>query len=129
MGKWFEDKNGQTSYCPLGKRGVDFTDETYFSRIAMHIKGRIWLEDKRKLYEFVPELMPYTYIIVDQEWHGESPPPQADNDPYPWFLKETDRNFATSVVALSGPEDCIKLAKAGAVYVVQKHIERPLLMP
>ena len=64
--KWFEDRNGQVSHCPLGKKAVDFTDETYFSRIAMHIKGRIWLEDKRKLYEFVPDLMPYTYVIQNR---------------------------------------------------------------
>lgn len=77
--KWFEDRNGQVSHCPLGKKGVDFTDETYFSRICMHIKGRsltlslsamslqgIWLEDKRKLYEFVPDLMPYTYVIQNR---------------------------------------------------------------
>ena len=38
--EWFQDRNGQVSHCPLGKQGVDFTDETYFSRICMHIKGR-----------------------------------------------------------------------------------------
>jgi hypothetical protein len=126
--KWFEDKSGQTSFCPLGRRGVDFTDETYFSRIAMHIKGRIWLEDKRKLYEFVPELMPDTYVIMDQRWVGDPPPPQpAGAPPMPWFVKETDRNFGTSVVCCSCPEECIGLTTANATYVVQKHIPDPLL--
>lgn len=60
------------SHCPLGKKAVDFTDETYFSRIAMHIKGRIWLEDKRKLYEFVPDLMPYTYVIQNRPLVGNA---------------------------------------------------------
>jgi len=126
--KWFEDRNGQTSYCPLGKRGVDFTDETYFSRIAMHIKGRIWLEDKRKLYEFVPDLMPLTYIIQDRRWVGA--PPQAeppDAPPMPWFVKGTDRNFGTSVMCCARPEDCMGLVDSNTTYVVQKHIPDPLL--
>jgi len=126
--KWFEDKNGQVSYCPLGRRGVDFTDETYFSRIAMHIKGRIWLEDKRKLYDFVPDLMPLTYVISDQRWVGEAPPSEPPGaPPMPWFVKETDRNWGTSVVCCSRPDECLGLAKPNAVYVVQKHIPNPLL--
>lgn len=126
--KWFEDKSGQVSHCPLGKRGVDFADETYFSRIAMHIKGRIWLEDKKKLYEFVPELMPYTYVIHKQQWVGERPEPVPDDsEPWPWFVKETDRNWGTSVVCCARPQECLALAKSQGVYVVQKHIPKPLL--
>ena len=30
----------------------------------------IWLEDKRKLYEFVPDLMPYTYVIQNRRDSG-----------------------------------------------------------
>lgn len=122
---WFEDKSGQVSHCPLGRRGVDFTDETYFSRIAMHIKGRIWLEDKRKLYEFVPDLMPYTYVIQDCRWVGEAPPSDPQSE-LPWFVKETDRNWGTSIFICARPEECMSFAKPGATYVVQKHIERPL---
>eukprot|EP00927_Polykrikos_kofoidii_P027626 TRINITY_DN24238_c0_g1_i2.p1 TRINITY_DN24238_c0_g1~~TRINITY_DN24238_c0_g1_i2.p1 ORF type:complete len:573 (-),score=120.26 TRINITY_DN24238_c0_g1_i2:379-1992(-) len=126
--KWFEDKNGQASYCPLGKRGVDFADETYFSRMAMHIKGRIWLEDKRKLYEFVPDLMPFTYVIENMRWIGNPPPAQTDDVPLmPWFVKETDRNWGTSVLTCQRPEECMGLAKPQSTYVVQRHIERPLL--
>lgn len=125
--KWFEDTNGQTSWCPLGKRGVDFTDETYFSRLAMHIKGRIWLEDKRKLYEFVPDIMPYTYVIANQHWVGEIPPPEGPEvPPMPWFIKETDRNWGTSIILCSRPQECLALVKPNATYVVQRHIENPL---
>lgn len=126
--KWFEDRQGQVSHCPLGRRGVDFTDETYFSRIAMHIKGRIWLEDKRKLYEFVPDLMPPTYVIVDRQWVGDPPPPEPpDVEPMPWFVKETDRNWGTSVQCCQYPEDCMDLAKPQGTYVVQRHIPKPIL--
>eukprot|EP00933_Yihiella_yeosuensis_P018707 TRINITY_DN15273_c0_g1_i1.p1 TRINITY_DN15273_c0_g1~~TRINITY_DN15273_c0_g1_i1.p1 ORF type:complete len:514 (-),score=119.02 TRINITY_DN15273_c0_g1_i1:98-1639(-) len=127
--KWFEDKHGNTSHCPLGRRCIDFTDETYWSRISMHIKGRIWLEDKRKLYEFVPELMPLTYVIVNQQWVGDPPKEEPDAPPMPWFVKETDRNWGTSVVCCAKPSECLGLAKADpdATYVVQKHIPSPLL--
>ncbi|CAJ1343826.1 unnamed protein product [Effrenium voratum] len=125
--RWFEDRNGQVSHCPLGKKAVDFTDETYFSRIAMHIKGRIWLEDKRKLYEFVPDLMPYTYVIQNRQWVGEVPEKVApDAPPWPWFLKETDRNWGTSVVCCANPDECLQRSKDDATYVVQKHIPDPL---
>ena len=47
--KWFEDEKHNEYHCPLGKRLVDFAVESHFSRIAMYIKGRIWLEDKTKI--------------------------------------------------------------------------------
>lgn len=37
----------------------------FHRRPALFTSG-IWLEDKRKLYEFVPELMPYTYVIQNR---------------------------------------------------------------
>jgi hypothetical protein len=126
--KWFEDSQGQTSHCPLGRRGVDFTDESYFSRIVMHIKGRIWLEDKMKLYEFVPDIMPPTWSIIDQKWQGDPPPPEApDVELMPWFVKETDRNWGTSVQCCQHPEECMALTKTQGNYVVQRHIPNPLL--
>lgn len=133
--KWFEDGHGQVSHCPIGRRGVDFTDESYFSRIVMHIKGRIWLEDKRKLYEFVPDLMPPTYCIVDQEWVDPTrlevrvdPPVEAEGvEPMPWFVKETDRNWGTSVQCCQRPEECMSLTEPKKTYVVQRHIPNPLL--
>jgi hypothetical protein len=126
--KWFEDGQGQVSHCPFGRRGVDFTDESYFSRIVMHIKGRIWLEDKRKLYEFVPDIMPPTYVIVDKQWVGDPPPPEAPGtEPMPWFVKETDRNWGTSVACCQYPEQCMSLTKEQGTYVVQRHIPDPLL--
>jgi hypothetical protein len=126
--KWFEDNQGQVSYCPLGRLGVDFADESYFSRIVMHIKGRIWLEDKRKLYEFVPDLMPPTYVIVDSKWVGSPPPPEGPGvELMPWFVKETDRNWGTSVQCCQRPEECMGLVKPTGTYVVQRHIPKPLL--
>jgi len=125
--KWFEDKSGQVSHCPLGRKGVDFTDETIFSRISIHLKGRIWLEDKRKLYEFVPHLMPKTYVIQDQVWVGEVPVDNPNEPVLPWFVKETDRNWGTSVVCCAKASECMSLTKPQGTYVVQKHIAKPLL--
>ncbi|CAK9054631.1 Hypothetical protein SCF082_LOCUS29632 [Durusdinium trenchii] len=91
------------------------------------ISSSIWLEDKRKLYEFVPDLMPYTYVIQNRQWLGEVPKNEADASPWPWFLKETDRNWGTSVVCCASAKECLQKAKGDAVYVVQKHIPDPLL--
>lgn len=126
--KWFEDKNGSTSHCPLGRRFVDFTDETHFSRIAMHIKGRIWLEDKRKLWEFIPEFMPPTYVIENGKWVGTPPKDEPEEEaPTPWFVKGTDRNYGTSVHVVQRPQECMGAAEGEGTYVVQKHIPNPLL--
>merc|ERR1719240_321141 len=63
---WFKDEAGTREYlCPLGRHVVDFTDETKFSRVAMYIKGHIWMEDKTKLFDVVPEFMPDTWVIED----------------------------------------------------------------
>jgi hypothetical protein len=136
--KWFQDDmKGDQYFCPLGKHEVDFVDETQFSTAAMYLKGRIWLEEKTRVWEMVPEIMPPTYIIIKRAWKGDTPPealanglefeqfeeapadqgwweaaqkePDAkeltdeeksavkDQEALPWFLKEADRNWGTSV--------------------------------
>jgi hypothetical protein len=41
---------GMTEYmCPLGKKVVDFADEPEFSKVAMFIAGREWLDEKDKV--------------------------------------------------------------------------------
>merc|ERR1739848_349863 len=72
--------------------------------------------------------MPPTYIIVDQRWIGDPPPPEATGTPpMPWFVKETDRNWGTSVTCCQYPEECMGLTKEQGAYVVQRHIPDPLL--
>jgi hypothetical protein len=166
--KWFQDDvKGDQYFCPLGKHEVDFVDETQFSSVAMYLKGRIWLEEKTRVWEMVPEIMPPTYIIVNRVWKGDEPPeagklglnfgtfveapadqgwweaaqkePTAkaltdeqraaikDIDALPWFLKEADRNWGTSVRCFTSLDECMRYAKPEATYVVQRHIARPLL--
>jgi hypothetical protein len=126
--KWFEDEKHNEYHCPLGKRLVDFADETHFSRIAMYLKGRVWLEEKTKMWEIVPDLMPETYVIQDLKWLNDRAPPMDDTDDYPWFVKEADRNWGTSVHCCQKASECMSLAQPGATYVVQQHIRDPLLM-
>lgn len=125
---WFKDENGSREYiCPLGRSVVDFTDETKFSRISMYIRGHIWMEDKTKLYEVVPDCMPDTYVIDDLKWrHGREPPSDDSVSDLPWFVKEADRNWGTSVHVCKRPSECMSLAKPGCLYAVQQHIADPL---
>lgn len=127
--KWFEDEKRNEYHCPLGKRLVDFADESHFSRIAMYIKGRVWLEDKTKMFELVPDLMPETFVIQDRKWRDGKEPSDENRPDLPWFVKEADRNWGTSVHVVAKAEQCMELAKPGATYVVQQHIRDPLLMP
>ncbi|CAE7482492.1 unnamed protein product [Symbiodinium pilosum] len=125
--KWFEDEKGNEYHCPLGKKLVDFADESHFSRIAMYLKGRAWLEEKTKVLELAPGRMPETYILENGAWRG-SPPPDLEASEVPWFVKEADRNWGTSVHVVAKPSDCFGLVKQEGVYVVQPHIKDPLLM-
>jgi len=126
--KWFEDEKGNEYHCPLGKKLVDFADESHFSRIAMYLKGRAWLEEKTKVYDLAPEIMPYTYIVEKGTWRTKPPPEDHEVDNLPWFVKEADRNWGTSVHVCAKPSDCIGLTNPDATYVVQQHIKDPLLM-
>jgi len=128
--KWFEDEKHNEYHCPLGKRLVDFADESHFSRIVMYIKGRVWLEDKTKMWDLVPDIMPDTFVIVDQKWKDDRAPPMDDSSQpsLPWFVKEADRNWGTSVHLCQKASQCMQLAQPGATYVVQQHIKDPLLM-
>eukprot|EP00933_Yihiella_yeosuensis_P073600 TRINITY_DN8230_c7_g1_i1.p1 TRINITY_DN8230_c7_g1~~TRINITY_DN8230_c7_g1_i1.p1 ORF type:complete len:561 (-),score=143.52 TRINITY_DN8230_c7_g1_i1:204-1886(-) len=126
--KWFEDDKGNEYHCPLGKKLVDFADESHFSRIAMYLKGRAWLEEKTKVLELAPGLIPETFIIANGQWKGPLPPADEEVSNLPWFCKEADRNWGTSVHCVAKPSHCLQMAKPDAVYVVQQHIKDPLLM-
>jgi len=127
--KWFEDEKGNEYHCPLGKKLVDFADESHFSRIAMYLKGRAWLEEKTKVLELAGSLIPETFIIEKGAWKGRPPPSDSEVSNLCWFVKEADRNWGTSVHVCSKPSECMSLAKPDSVYVVQQHIKDPLLMP
>lgn len=128
--KWFEDEKGNAYYCPLGKKLVDFADESHFSHIAMYLKGRAWLEEKTKVLELAGNLIPETFIIDKGVWKdGKEPPADHEVSNLPWFVKEADRNWGTSVHVCSKPSECMALAKSDSVYVVQQHIADPLCMP
>merc|ERR1719379_1212091 len=71
---WFEDAKSNQYFCPLGKKLVDFADETHFSRVAMYLKGRAWLEEKTKVLEIASEVMPETFTIEGGRWAGAGEP-------------------------------------------------------
>jgi len=87
------------------------------------------MEDKTKLYEVVPDVMPKTYVIDNLQWrYGKSPPSDDEVDELPWFVKEADRNFGTSIHVCPKPSLAMSFAKEKAVYAVQQHIANPLCM-
>ncbi|CAK0815151.1 unnamed protein product [Prorocentrum cordatum] len=127
---WFEDdQKGIEYHCPLGKKLVDFADESHFSRIAMYLRGRVWLEGKTNVLQICDEsVMPKTYIIERGQWSGDPPPHDDQVADLPWFVKESDRNWGTSVHLCGKPSECLRLAKPDATYVVQQHVADPLLL-
>mmetsp|Transcript_8713 Transcript_8713/g.16214 ORF Transcript_8713/g.16214 Transcript_8713/m.16214 type:complete len:570 (-) Transcript_8713:97-1806(-) len=126
--KWFQDERWQEFYCPLGKKIVDFADEPQFSRIAMYLKGRDWLEDKTKVMEIAQFCMPETFILEKGKWIGKAPLPDNEVPNAPWFVKEANRNWGASVMCCLRPSQCVDLTKPDSTYVVQQHVPDPLLM-
>jgi len=127
--KWFEDEKKNEYHCPLGKKLVDFADESHFSHVSMYLKGRAWLEEKTKVLQIAADHMPKTYIIDKGEWRdGIAPPEDSEVSNLPWFVKEADRNWGTSVHVCHKPSECLPSVKPDATYVVQQHIKDPLLM-
>eukprot|EP00928_Gymnodinium_smaydae_P026512 TRINITY_DN20796_c0_g1_i1.p1 TRINITY_DN20796_c0_g1~~TRINITY_DN20796_c0_g1_i1.p1 ORF type:complete len:601 (+),score=95.56 TRINITY_DN20796_c0_g1_i1:32-1804(+) len=126
--EWFQDEYWKEYYCPSGKRVVDFADEPQFSRVAMYLKGREWLEDKLKILEVASEYMPDTYIIERGQWKGKQPPSDDVAANVPWFVKQADRNWGTCIRCCLKPSECTNATEEKCVYVVQPHIANPLLM-
>lgn len=125
--KWFQDERWKEFHCPLDKKIVDFADEPQFSRVAMYIKGREWLEEKTKIIELAGCHMPETYIIEKSQWQGKAPPPDGEVPQAPWFVKGTDRNWGSAVECCSKPSECLGLTVPDRSYVVQQHIPNPVL--
>mmetsp|Transcript_50078 Transcript_50078/g.119134 ORF Transcript_50078/g.119134 Transcript_50078/m.119134 type:complete len:564 (-) Transcript_50078:63-1754(-) len=125
--KWFQDEKNNEYFCTLGKKLVDFADESHFSRISMYLKGRAWLEEKTKVLEIASDFMPETFIIENGKWRGKAPPSDEQAGNLPWFVKEADRNWGTSVHLCAKPSECLGLSKPDSLYVVQQHIQDPLL--
>lgn len=122
---WYVDEYWKEYYCPIGKRVVDFTDEPKFSRAAMYVRGREWLEDKSKFVEIAGRYVPETFVIERGAWQGAVP--SEDSRCAPWFVKKADGNWGMSVQCCLRPSDCLNLAKEGGRYIVQGHVADPLL--
>merc|ERR1711957_235126 len=93
----------------------------------MYLKGRAWLEEKVKVLEIGRDYIPKTYIIAEGQWRGEQPPADEEAPNLPWFVKEADRNWGTSIHVCSRPSECLGLIKPDALYVVQQHVQDPIL--
>ena len=127
---WYEDFVKGSFNCPLGKKVVDFCDEPEFSKVAMFLNGREYLDEKDKVIEFTGEYMPTTYCIEDGKWVGDEPPTDDCEGAIdaPWFIKESDKNLGGAAIEIvSKPSEIMHHIKNDQRYVVQQHIRKPLL--
>eukprot|EP00986_Skeletonema_menzelii_P001081 scaffold290_cov138-Skeletonema_menzelii.AAC.4 len=126
---WYEDFIHQF-HCPLAKKVVDFCDEPEFSKVAMYLSGREYLDEKDKVIEFAGRFMPKTFCINGGEWVGDEPPCDDEDGATdaPWFIKESDKNLGGAAISIvSKPSDIMARIKKDQDYVVQQHIRDPLL--
>lgn len=127
---WYEHFVEGEYHCPLGKKVVDFCDEPNFSKVAMYLSGREHLDEKDKVIEIAGRFMPKTYCIEEGKWVGDEPPPDLIEGATsaPWFIKESDKNLGgNGIVIVSKPSDIMGSIQENKRYVVQQHIQKPLL--
>jgi nicotinamidase-related amidase len=126
---WYEDFIHQFR-CPLAKKVVDFCDEPEFSKVAMYLSGREYLDEKDKVIEISGRYMPKTYVSTNGKWIGGKPLSDDEDGAIdaPWFIKEADKNLGGSAIAIVGkPSEIMAHIKKDQSYVVQQHIRDPLL--
>lgn len=130
---WYTDNilNGSTQYeCPLGKKVLDFCDEPRFSKTAMFIKGREWLDEKEKIIQIAGDTTLETFLIQGGKWLNGQSPPVGEESGGPWFVKDVNKNGGRAIQICADSADCMQLASdPDQMYVVQKHIANPHLTP
>lgn len=60
------------------------------------------------MFELVPDLMPETFVIQDRKWRDGKEPSDENRPDLPWFVKEADRNWGTSVHVVAKAEQCME---------------------
>lgn len=126
---WYEDFISQY-HCPIAKKIVDFCDEPDFSKVAMYLSGREYLDEKDKVIEFAGRFMPKTFCIDNGKWIGDEPPSDDEEGAVdaPWFIKEADKNLGGAAITIvSKPSEIIAHINKDQRYVVQQHIRDPLV--
>lgn len=129
--QWFTDSlSGKSYQCPLGKRVIDFCDEPQFSRCSMYVKGREWLDEKEKLWDLAPDLMPTTYVVQNRSWKGVDHPPapsQIGLEDGPYFVKECMKNGGKAVKVADTVDAALSLVDTDSMFVIQGHVRDPWL--
>lgn len=128
-------------FCPLGEKVLDFCDEPRFSKISMYIAGREWLDEKEKILRITnsqnnPIRLPETYVVEGKRWFSSTTSETGEFMPLeenlkqvtgPWFVKECYKNGGRAIEIFETIEECRNAAADGNKYVVQAHIQNPLL--
>jgi hypothetical protein len=124
---WFMDGFlGKSYWCPLGQQTLDFCDEPKFSKIAMYLKGREWLDEKEKIWEIAKDIMPTTYLVAHQRWVGGQEPESYDEETL-CFVKECDKNGGRAVQVCGSLSNALAQCEPDTKYVIQTHVPSPLL--
>jgi len=126
---WFQDltRNGKQYWCPVGRRSIDLCDEPQFgSSTRFFLSGREWLDEKDKLHELVPELMPPTFHSLDEaQKYSDTILDSTGSRPFIWFLKKVNQNGGRAVeVRHDLPPQALESDEQ-----LQAHVPRPLLFP
>lgn len=118
---WYQEPlTGKSYQCPVGRCVVDICDEPQFSRTSLFVSGREHLDEKDKLLQLVPHLLPPTFTsLEDAAQYAENTTGGV------WFVKEADKNGGRAVKVVRSLSEC--RLEPDTKYVIQPHLPNPLL--
>ena len=120
---WFTDQKGKTYYKPKNKIKVDFFPDSVLTNILNDISSSEYLTDRLKLDSICPKKnKPESYCIINGKININIKLTKGI-----WFLKENNKNFGTGVNIFNNLEDIKKNIEKDKKYILQKHINKPLL--
>jgi len=105
---------------------VHLSDDPNFSFSVPIIYPRYLLEDKLKICEIAPSLVPQPCFICRGKWTPE-PSDDGVSPDRVWFLKDSIHNHGEGVFVFHTLEQALAAAKPHVRYVLQPHIADPLL--
>ena len=134
--EWFvSEESGEMLSRPAHAQTVGFCNCSSYCLMTVDIQAAMWCYDRLMLVDLAPDLCPPSYKIKAGELVDATAVEfEASREACMWFLKENGRNcgqgidiFRTAAEALALAEAREVEAQDGREYVLQPHVQRPLL--
>lgn len=121
---WFKTDKGVILYKPKNRLNVDFFPDSILSNVSNNFLSGTYFTDRIKLNSICPKKnCPESYIVDNGIIEKENNIKQGI-----WFLKENNSAYGNGITICESIEDIKLNIDPKKKYILQKHINRPLLL-